>query len=103
LSRYVRELGVLTLEEAVKKMTSLAADQIGQQERGRVAEGMYADLVVFDAAAVRDRATYTDPHQYPVGVHHVIVNGVAVIRSGALTGARPGMVVRGPARPRAMP
>jgi N-acyl-D-aspartate/D-glutamate deacylase len=98
LGRYVRELGVLTLEEAIRKMTSLPADQIGQRERGRIREGMFADLTVFDAATIRDRATFTDPHQYPFGIRHVLVNGVPVIRDGALTGAKPGRVLRGPAR-----
>jgi N-acyl-D-aspartate/D-glutamate deacylase len=99
LSRYVRELGVLTLEEAVRKMTSMAADQYNQRERGRIVAGAYADLVVFDADTIHDEATYEDPHRYPTGIHHVIVNGRFVIRSGALTGERPGMWIRGPARP----
>jgi N-acyl-D-amino-acid deacylase len=59
---------------------------------------MFADLTVFDAATIRDRATFTDPHQYPFGIRHVLVNGVPVIRDGALTGAKPGRVLRGPAR-----
>lgn len=98
LGRYVRELKVLTLEEAIRRMTSLAADQIGQPERGRIAERMYADIVVFDRERIADRATYTDPHQYSVGIHDVIVNGVPIIRKGALTGAKPGRVLKGPAR-----
>jgi N-acyl-D-aspartate/D-glutamate deacylase len=98
LARYVKELGVLSLEEAIRKMTSMPADQIGQRERGRIAEGMFADLTVFDAEEVQDRATFTDPHQYPFGIRHVLVNGVPVIRDGALTGAKPGRVLRGPAR-----
>jgi N-acyl-D-amino-acid deacylase len=98
LGRYVRELGVLPLEEAIRRMTSMSADQIGQHERGRIAEGMLADITVFDAAAVRDRATYLDPHQYPFGIPHVIVNGVPIIANGALTGAKPGRVLKGPAR-----
>ena len=99
LARYVRELGVLTLEEAVKKMTSMPADQYSQKERGRIAEGAYADITVFDADAVQDTATYTDPHRYPLGIEHVLVNGEFVIRGGALTGKRPGVWIRGPARP----
>jgi len=99
LARYVRELGVLTLEEAIKKMTSMPADQYNQTERGRIVEGAYADIVVFDADTVQDLATYTDPHRYPVGIEHVMVNGRFVIRSGALTGERPGVWIRGPARP----
>jgi N-acyl-D-aspartate/D-glutamate deacylase len=99
LGRYVRERGVISLEEAIRKMTSLSADQIGQSERGRIAEGMYADITVFDGDTIIDRATYTDPHQYSVGVLHVIVNGVPVMRDAALTGEKPGRVLRGPARP----
>jgi len=99
LGRYVRERGVLTLEEAIRKMTSLSADEIGQFKRGRIAVGMFADITVFDAERVLDRADYIDPHQYSVGIHHVIVNGVPVIADGSITGARPGRVLRGPARP----
>ncbi|MBI4538034.1 MAG: D-aminoacylase [Gemmatimonadetes bacterium] len=99
LGRYVRELSVIPLEEAIRKMTSLAADQIGQPERGRIREGMFADITVFDPARIQDRATFTDPHQYSVGVHHVIVNGAPVMRGGALMGAKPGRVLQGPARP----
>ena len=99
LSRYVRELGVLTLEQAIRKMTSMPADQYNQKERGRLLAGAYADLVVFDPDTIKDEATYVDPHRYPSGIHHVMVNGKFVIRAGALTGERPGMWIRGPARP----
>lgn len=98
LGRYVRELKVLTLEEAIRRMTMLAADQIGQHQRGRLAAGMFADITVFDARTVTDTATFTQPHQYPLGIRHVVVNGVPIIRKGALTGARPGRVLKGPAR-----
>ena len=98
LARYVRELGVLSLEEAVKKMTSMTADRIGHTERGRIEEGAFADLVVFDPETVQDEATYSDPHRYPTGIDHVIVNGTVVMRSGALTGERPGVWLVGPAR-----
>lgn len=98
LGRYVHELKALTLEGAIRKMTSLSADQIGQAERGRLAEGMFADVTVFDPDTVADRATYTDPQRFPVGIRHVIVNGVPVVREGALTGATPGRVIKGPAR-----
>ena len=96
LARYVRELGVLTLEEAVKKMTSMAADRIGHGRRGRIQEGAFADLVVFDPDTIQDQATYADPHRYPTGIDHVIVNGKLVIRGGALTGERPGQWLKGP-------
>jgi N-acyl-D-amino-acid deacylase len=93
LGRYVREMKVISLEEAVRKMTSLPADQFGFADRGRIAVGQAADLVVFDAATVADRATYDNPHQYPDGVAHVLVNGVAVVTKGAQTAARPGQII----------
>lgn len=93
LGRYVRELKVVSLEEAVRKMTALPADQFGFADRGRIAVGRAADLVVFDAATVTDRATYDQPHQYPDGVAHVLVNGVLVVTRGAHTQARPGQVL----------
>jgi N-acyl-D-aspartate/D-glutamate deacylase len=103
LGRYVRELGVIDLETAIRKMTRMPAEQIGQYERGLIAEGMFADITVFHAATVSDRATYVEPHQYSVGIHHVIVNGRPVISNGAFTGARPGRVLTGPARPDRVP
>ncbi|VUX55738.1 D-aminoacylase [uncultured Woeseiaceae bacterium] len=99
LARYVRELGVLTLEQAIKKMTSMPADQYNQRDRGRIKEGAFADLVVFDPDTIQDEATYVDPHRYPTGIHHVMINGRFVIKSGALTGERPGVWIKGPARP----
>ncbi len=99
LARYVRELGAIDLQTAVRKMTRMPAEQLGQLDRGLVAEGMMADLTVFDAETVADRATYIDPHQYAVGVRHLVVNGELVIRDAAYTGARPGRWIRGPARP----
>ncbi|WP_419167776.1 N-acyl-D-amino-acid deacylase family protein [Candidatus Palauibacter sp.] len=98
LGRYVREMGVLTLEEAIRKMTSMSADEIGQSERGRLADGMWADITIFDADRIMDQADYVDPHRYSVGIHHVIVNGVPVILDGSVTGAKPGQVLKGPAR-----
>ncbi len=99
LARYVRDQGVLTLEEAIRRMTSMSMEQIGQLDRGVVREGMYADLVIFDFARIEDRATYTDPHQFSTGIQHLVINGIPVLQGGALTGARPGQVLRGPARP----
>ncbi len=90
---------VLTLEEAIKKMTSMPADQYNQRDRGRIKEGAFADLVVFDPDTIQDEATYVDPHRYPTGIHHVMINGRFVIKSGALTGERPGVWIKGPARP----
>ena len=100
LACYVRDLKVITLEEAIRRMTSFAGDQTGQTDRGRQREGMRANVTLFDPQTIQDRATYTDPHQYPFGVRHVLINGVPAIRVGVLTGARPGRVLRGPARPR---
>lgn len=99
LGRYVREQRVLTLEDAVRRMTSLAADEYGQADRGRLREGAFADITVFDPETVIDRADFDDPHQYPTGIRHVVINGEPVIRAGALTGATPGQVLVGPARP----
>lgn len=98
LGRYVRELEVITLEEAIRKMTSLSMEQIGQEDRGRIEEGTFADITVFDPETITDKATYVDPHQYSIGVHHVLVNGVPVIRDGSVTGEKPGQVIRGPVR-----
>jgi N-acyl-D-amino-acid deacylase len=94
LGRYVREQKVITLEEAIRKMTSLPADQFAFGDRGRLAPGKAADVVVFDAGTVGDRATYAEPHQYPTGIVHVLVNGVPVVRDGTQTDARPGQVLR---------
>jgi N-acyl-D-aspartate/D-glutamate deacylase len=94
LGRYVREQKVLTLEEAVRKMTSLPAWRFGQRDRGQLAEGMWGDVVVFDPARVRDLATYADPHRFSVGVEYVWVNGVPVLWSASLTGNKPGKVLR---------
>ena len=98
LARYVRELGVLTLEEAVKKMTSMPARWLGRDDMGVIAEGMRADVAVFDPEVIADRATYADPHQYSVGIADLLVNGVPVIRDGGLTGEKPGRWLRGPVR-----
>ena len=94
LGRYVRDRNVVSLEEAVRKMTSLPADHFGFRDRGRIAVGQAADLVVFDPARVADRATYENPHQYPAGISAVFVNGVAVVRGDAHTKTRPGRVLR---------
>lgn len=94
LGRYVREQKVLTLEEAVRKMTSQAADAMHLMDRGRIAPGQVGDLVLFDASTVIDRATFADPLQPPAGIVHVVVAGVAVVAGGAPTGARPGRAVR---------
>jgi len=94
LGEYVRERKVLTLEEAVRKMTSLPAVFFGFTDRGVIREGAYADLVLLDAAKVKDEATYDNPRAYPTGMPHVLVNGVFVVKDGKTTGARPGMVMQ---------
>lgn len=98
IRRYVLELEVLSVEEAIHRMTGLSMEQLGQRDRGVVEAGRYADLVALDLATVTDRATYMDPHRHSVGVVHSVVNGVPVLRDGSLTGRTPGRVLRGPAR-----
>ena len=96
LAKYVRDEQVVTLEDAVRRLSALPAENLGLKDRGRLAAGLVADLVVFDPATVQDHATFEDPHQYATGMRHVLVNGVAVLRDGEHTGALPGRVVRGP-------
>ncbi len=96
LSRFVRQDRALSLEEAVRKMTSAVASRLSIPDRGLLREGMYADIVVFDPVMVADHATYADPQRLSTGVQYVFVNGVEVVHSGAHTGAKPGRVVRGP-------
>ena len=96
LARYVRELKVLTLEDAIRRMTSLSMQQIGQKERGLISEGMFADVVVFDAEQIQDVATFENPFPFSVGMIHILVNGQLVLRDGSLTGAKPGRVLKGP-------
>lgn len=94
IGRYVRDHHVLTLEEAIRKMTSLPAWRAGDDTRGRIAEGLLADLAIFDPQSFEDRATYEDPHQFAVGMLHVFVGGEAVLLDGVMTGALPGRVLR---------
>jgi N-acyl-D-aspartate/D-glutamate deacylase len=94
LARFVRERKSLPLEEAVRRMTSLPTDRLGLKDRGRLREGYAADLVIFDPATVQDRATFENPHQYPTGISHVMVNGQWVVRDGQQTDARPGQVLK---------
>jgi len=94
LGRYVRERGVLTLPEAVHKMTGQPAARLGLRDRGRIAPGSHADIVVFDPATVADRATFEAPHQYPVGIPWVLVNGTVAVEEGRFTGARAGRILR---------
>jgi N-acyl-D-aspartate/D-glutamate deacylase len=94
LARFVREREAMPLEEAIRKMTSLPADKLGLHQRGRIKQGLIADLVVFDPVKVRDLATFERPHQYPVGISHVMVRGEWVVRDGEQTEARPGQILR---------
>ena len=94
LGHYARERGIFDLATAVKKMTSMPADQVGISDRGRIAPGMKADLVLFDAATVIDGATFDNPHQYPIGIRHVVVNGKSAVTDGKHTGERAGQVLR---------
>jgi N-acyl-D-amino-acid deacylase len=94
LAYYVRERRALDLPQAVRKMTSMAADQVGLSDRGRIARGKKADLVVFDAARVKDEATFERPHQFASGIPYVVVNGMVVVDNGKHTGAKPGRALR---------
>jgi N-acyl-D-aspartate/D-glutamate deacylase len=96
LGKYVREEKLLTLEEAVRKMTSLAASRMGLLDRGVLRVGLAADIVVFDPDTIIDKATFEKSHQYSVGISEVVVNGTTVIRGGEHTGAKPGKALRGP-------
>jgi N-acyl-D-amino-acid deacylase len=96
LGRYVRDENLLTLEEAIRKMTSKAADRVHLHDRGLLRPGMMADITVFDAATIRDVSTFDDPKHYAVGVRHVFVNGKQVVADGAITAERPGRPLRGP-------
>ena len=100
LGRYARELKVITLPEAVKKMTSMNADKISIRDRGRLKEGFAADVTVFDQDRVIDRATFEQPHQFPVGIKYVIVNGVITVDNERHTGALAGQVIYGPGKQR---
>ncbi len=96
LSKYVREEQVLSMEEAVRKLAALPSQNLRIDRRGKLQEGFFADVVVFDPDTVQDHATFTEPHQYSTGMVHVFVNGGHVIKDGEHTGATPGRVVRGP-------
>jgi N-acyl-D-amino-acid deacylase len=96
LGKYVREKKVASLPEAIRRLSALPASNLGLDHRGRLEEGMFADVVVFDPSMIADRATYEKPHQYSVGVRHVFVNGVQVLKDGEHTGAKPGRALKGP-------
>src|SRR5437867_1298716 len=100
LGKYARDENVIPLAEAVRRLSGLPATNLGLDHRGFIKEGMFADVVVFDPATISDRATFEKPHQYAVGVKHVLVNGVQVIKDGEHTGAKPGCALWGPGKVR---
>jgi N-acyl-D-amino-acid deacylase len=95
LGHYVRELKLISLEDAIRKMTSLPAQTFGFRDRGLIREGFAADLVILDENKIADRATYDNPHQFPIGISYVIVNGETVLANDQLTGLLPGVALRG--------
>ena len=99
LGRYVRELKLISLEDAIRKMTSLPAQTFGFRDRGLIREGFAADIVVFDEKTIIDQATYDNPHQFPIGISYVLVNGIPVFANNQMTEARPGVALRGPGYP----
>jgi N-acyl-D-amino-acid deacylase len=98
LGKYVREEKIIPLRDAIRRITHLPASNLKISRRGMLRPGYFADVVVFDPATINDTATFEAPHQYAVGMVHVFVNGVQVLREGEHTGATPGRVVRGPGR-----
>ena len=96
LGYYVRERGIISLEEAVKKMSSQTARRLGIHDRGLLTDGYFADIAVFDADEITDKATFENPHQYAVGMKYVLVNGEVVVENGQHTGRRPGRILYGP-------
>jgi N-acyl-D-amino-acid deacylase len=100
LGKYVRDEKLFTLEAAIRKMTHLPASNLGLDHRGLLQEGYFADIVIFDPKTIADKATYEKPHQYAVGVKHVFVNGVQVLKDGDHTGAKPGRALWGPGKTR---
>jgi len=96
LGRYVRELKLISLEDAIRKMTSLPAQTFGFRDRGLIREGLAADLVIFDESTIIDQATFDKPHQFPLGISYVIVNGTPVLENNQMTSARSGVALRGP-------
>src|SRR5437588_5743417 len=98
LGKYSRDEKVLTLSDAVRRLSALPANNLELDHRGMLKEGMFADVVVFDPATIQDHATFEKPHQYATGVKHVFVNGVQVIKDGEHTSAKPGRALWGPGK-----
>jgi N-acyl-D-amino-acid deacylase len=100
LGKYVRDEKVIPMKEAIRRLSGLPAINLGLDHRGFLKEGMFADVVVFDPVTISDRATFEKPHQYAVGMKHVFVNGVQVLKDGEHTGAKPGRALWGPGKTR---
>jgi N-acyl-D-amino-acid deacylase len=98
LGKYVRDERVISLSEAIRRLTSLPAANLELDRRGLLKEGYFADVVVFDPQTIADRATFENPHQYSIGVKHVFVNGVQVLKDGEHTNAKPGRALYGPGK-----
>ena len=96
LGHYVRELKLISLEDAIRKMTSLPAQTFGFRDRGLIREGLAADIVIFDENTIGNRATFDKPHQFPLGISYVLVNGAPVFENDQMTSARSGVGLRGP-------
>jgi len=96
LGRYVRDEKLITLREAIHRLTGLPAKRLKLDQRGLLKEGYYADITIFDPENIQDHATFENPHQYSTGIHHVWVNGEEVVKDGQHTGKKPGKFVRGP-------
>jgi len=96
LGKYVRDEKIISLEEAIYKLTGLPATNLKLKERGFLKEGFYADIVIFDPDSIEDHATFEEPHQYATGVKHVFVNGIQVLNQGEHTNQTPGRFVKGP-------
>ena len=96
LGTYVRDEKLISMEEAIRRLTSLPAENIVAVQRGRLEAGFFADVVVFDPDGIQDHGTYESPHQLSTGMVHVFVNGIQVLEDGIHTGATPGRIVRGP-------
>ncbi|GAJ05934.1 unnamed protein product, partial [marine sediment metagenome] len=98
LAVYVREKGLITLEDAIRKMTSLPASRIGIRDAGIISVGKRADIVIFDPLNIKDRATWDKPHQYSEGILYVFVNGEIIMENGSITGKLPGKIIYGPGK-----
>ena len=94
MGRYVREIGVLSLPESIRKMTQLPASVLGLKDRGEIKKGFWADLVIFDPNTIIDNATFEAPHQYPTGITHVMVNGQVAIENGKHTKSLAGKILK---------